>query len=182
MSLADSPGRSCRAGSAMPTSSPAPAAWAKRAPPGSSPRRWNAWRDRPPSRATPATPALRCRPDRMWMWSRSMPPAIAASMRSASCGKTSPCVRRGAATRSTSSTKSTCSRGRPSTRCSKRWRNRRRMSNLCSAPPSRKNSRSPSSPAASGLILSPSMPLPLPGGWSRSWPPRGRPSALKRWP
>ena len=48
---------------------------------------------------------------------RSTAPAIAASTRSASCGRTSTCGPAGRDSRFTSSTKSTCSPARPSTPC-----------------------------------------------------------------
>ena len=62
------------------------------------------------------------------------------------------------ATRSTSSTKCTCCRPRPSTRCSRRWKSRRRTPSSSSPPPKSARCRSRCCRAASASICAASMP------------------------
>ena len=116
--------------SAMRICSPAPAAPARRPAPRSLPRRSTVWT---PPALTPAASVKFVRaltPVPSWTSSRWMPRRTTVLTTSATCATRWPICRQSASTRSTLSTRCTCSPPRRSTRCSKRWRNRPSTSSL----------------------------------------------------
>ena len=165
--------RSVRAGSDTPTCLPARGEPAKPPAPRSLPRRSTAWIPPAPTRAGNARSARALMRVRSWMFRRSTRPPTTVWTTSGTCGKRRPTCRRCASIRCTSSTRSTCSPLRPSTPCSRRWRNRRNTSSSSWLPPKCKRSRPPSCPAASGMTSPGSRPGRSPAGWNM-WPGRKR--------